>query len=356
MGEKSKKKKRSCLKRIGLTLLILIAVLVLGIAIYATITDMRSNAVEMPEDSILVDVGGRNIHMRAMGLDNDGPAVVLIWGFSGGLTSDSAWWAAAQGELSKTMRVYAFDYPGFAWSDPDPDGLSHSSAADDLHVALTALGEDEVILVAQATGSNTTIFYADRYPVDGIIWIDPDCLHPEVIDWYEMEMSALVDTLLRGFFALGGYRLWDDYIVARSEEWAFERLGERGEALMDWDYYNAVDAHRGTRREGLARFDFDTAYNADLHNAAALLPIDSSIPLTIIQTDMLRFQGIDNPERAEINAWRGPLMSGWFKEMADNSEKGQVVFIEDSDHIPMIDQPDEFIAVVEDFVARVRDD
>jgi polyhydroxybutyrate depolymerase len=354
MTENRQKRKPGWLKHFGQGLLILIAVLVIGIAIYATIADARSYAVEMPGDSILVDVGGRNIHLRAMGLENDGPAVVLIWGFTNGLTTDSGWWSVVQGKLAKSMRIYAFDYPGFAWSDRDPDGVSHSSAADDLHAALAVLGEDEVILVAQATGSNTTIFYADRYPVEGIIWIDPDCLHPEVIGFYEINMSDTMIALMKGLFMLGGSRLYDDTLVASKEAWALGRLDEQGESWMDWDYYNAVAMHRGTRREGLARWEFYSAYTRDLHAAEALLPLDSSIPLTIIRSDMLRIQGIDNPERAELNAWRGPLMIGWFEEMAANSENGRVVFIEDSDHIPMIDQPDEFIAVVEDFVAGVR--
>lgn len=346
-------KMRGWLKRIGLGLLGLIAVLLVSIAIYATIADARSYAVEQPEDSLLVDVGGRNIHLRAMGLENDGPAVVLLWGFTNGLTTDSGWWSVVQGELAESMRVYAFDYPGFTWSDRDPAGVTHSSAADDLHAALTALGEDEVILVGQATGSNTSIFYADLYPVDGIIWIDPDCLHPEVIGYYEINMSNTMLALMKGLFLLGGSRLYDDTLVTRQEQWALGRLNERGEAQMDWDYYNAVELHRGTRLEGRARWDFYSAYTNDLHAAAALLPMDSRIPLTIIRSDYLRIQVIDNPERAELNAWRGPIMIDWYEEMAANSDDGEVVFIADSNHIPMIDQPDTFIAIVEDFVASI---
>ena len=55
--------------------------------------------------------------MRGMGLKHDGLAVVLISGFAYGVTSDLGWWAGVQPELAQTMRVYAFDYEGYAWND-----------------------------------------------------------------------------------------------------------------------------------------------------------------------------------------------------------------------------------------------
>jgi hypothetical protein len=87
---------------------ILVLVLV-SVFIYARVADSRVPSVPL-SDSLLVDIGGRKIHLHAMGRAFGGPAVVLV-PCQG---CDSSVWQAVQPILSKTMRVYAYDPAGFA--------------------------------------------------------------------------------------------------------------------------------------------------------------------------------------------------------------------------------------------------
>jgi pimeloyl-ACP methyl ester carboxylesterase len=354
------KPKRGCrwwLTRIGGGALSAFVLLLVAVYIYASVKDAMAYAAEMPEGSLLVDVGGRNVHLRAMGLEHGGPAVVLLFGASYGVTVDSGWWAGVQPELAKTMRVYAFDRAGYAWSDPNPEGLSYTNTADDLHVALTALGEKEVILVGYATASNTTIVYHHCYPDDprlrGIVWLDADVLHPEVIDWYKggggpgpLVLHSLVDVGIGRLFYEWGF-------PTQREQWVMEeKLSERGRAMFDWDYYNRVAATRGTRRVLHAMVDSSLAYDEDLDYAASL-PLPTDIPLFVIQTDMLRFQSEGEPERAKVNAWRGPYMTEWYRAAAESTLGGRYIHIADSEHFAMLDQPDALINAIRSMVDLV---
>jgi pimeloyl-ACP methyl ester carboxylesterase len=347
------------MKRIGLGLLgLLVAGIVLNF-ILTKVKDARASRVEPPEGGLLVDIGGRNVYMRGLGLEHDGPAVVLIFGFANGVSLDSGWWAGVQPALAESMRIYTFDYAGQAWSDPNPEGTSHNSAADDLHAALAALGEEEVILVALATGSNTTIFYADRYPDDprlaGIVWLDPDVLTPEMVEWYSSDISPMVWALMQGLSPAGFSRLYYNLFNVPNNEWAMnERLSPRAAELFDWDAYDRIAARRGTSTAVQAKLKHFEAYNDDLRRAAST-PLPTDIPLYVVQTDMLRFQSEANAERARLNAWRGPIMEKWCREAAENSAGGRYIFIADSNHVPMLDQPDALIEVLEEIVEQVQD-
>ena len=344
--------------RVGLSLLGLLVLAAFAIVVLSKTRDAQASRVEPPEGALLVDIGGRNIYMRGLGLEHDGPAVVLIMGFTNGVSIDSGWWAGVQPALAESMRVYTFDYAGHAWSDTNPAGISHSNAADDLHAALAQLDEEEVILVGQATGSNTTIFYADRYPDDprvaGIIWIDPDVLTPELVEWYSINLSPTMWNLLHGLNSIGFSYLYHELLVVPQNEWAIDdRLSPRAEELFDWDAYNRIAARRGTSTAILSALDHFKAYNDDLRRAAST-PLPTDIPLYVIQTGMLRIQSESNPERAELNAWRGPVMEEWYRQAAENSAGGRYIFIPESNHVPMLDQPDALIEAIEEMVEQVR--
>lgn len=68
-----------------------------------------------PADATFVDVDGVHVRFRALG---DGPAVVLIHGFSASLDS----WTGVAEVIAKHHRVIAIDLKGFGWtSRPDGD-------------------------------------------------------------------------------------------------------------------------------------------------------------------------------------------------------------------------------------------
>jgi hypothetical protein len=76
-------------------------------------------AADLPEHSQLVDIGNKRLHVRAMGLEETGPAIVLLSGPNYNFHSDSAWFSALQRTLARHHRVYAIDRAGDAWRDFD---------------------------------------------------------------------------------------------------------------------------------------------------------------------------------------------------------------------------------------------
>jgi len=104
---------RRLLRRIGMALLGLIAVLlalaVLG-AIYQSIaTQLAERAYPPPGE--MVDVGGYSLHINCVGQGS--PTVILDAG--SGLFS--AQWVRVQQEVSGTTRVCAYDRAGMGWSE-----------------------------------------------------------------------------------------------------------------------------------------------------------------------------------------------------------------------------------------------
>ena len=112
-------------------------------------------------------VDGHRLHLDCRG--QGGPTVVL----ENGLGEVSASWSRVVSQLGST-RVCAYDRAGQGWSDDagDQDGIA---AAQDLHAALTAAGEQgPYVLVGHSIGGPYALVYASEYPDDvaGMVLLD----------------------------------------------------------------------------------------------------------------------------------------------------------------------------------------
>jgi len=332
------------LRRYLLRLLFGIGILVLLLVGYTRVRD----AIILDAPPVLADIvnlGDRWLHLRGTGLDHDGTAVVLIGGFSR-LFPDSGMWGAVQPVISESMRVYAFDYAGYAWGDAHPDSVSHIAAADDLRAALFARGETgDVILVSFASGSLTTLAYYNRYPnVSGIVWLDADVLEPTVMDYYR----DTTDTVAASTYTLtdmGLVGLYYQISLLPDNRSYIERVLPSN-TDFDWAYYDRVDATRSTTKVLNSYFDHLNNYADDLAYAADL-PLPDDIPLVVLQSDMLRLQSERDPERySVINTNRAPIMQAWYENAANNSADGSYQFIADSEHHLMVSNPQAVIDAI----------
>ena len=122
-----------------------------------------------------VEVYGLNIHYAEAG---SGPVVVLLHGLWGGLNE----WLPIVEPLSADHRVIALDFPGFHGSDK-PDTQYHNTLLSQfLDGFLDALDLSEVTLMGHAMGANTATFTAVHHPdrigtlilVDGAGYRNPD--------------------------------------------------------------------------------------------------------------------------------------------------------------------------------------
>jgi pimeloyl-ACP methyl ester carboxylesterase len=127
----------------------------------------------------LIDVGGYNLHLWCQG--GGSPAVIL----DSGLAGNSLLWACVLPLISWQTQACAFDRPGYAWSDPAPDGVPRTSLqiVQELRLALSGAGvPPPYILVGHSFGAINMLVFAYNFPAEvaGLILVDPS--HPEMME------------------------------------------------------------------------------------------------------------------------------------------------------------------------------
>jgi pimeloyl-ACP methyl ester carboxylesterase len=153
------------------------------------------------------------MHIYCVG---EGSPTVILEALSGGFSS---YWAWAQPEVAKQVRVCAYDRAGFGWSESDTEPESPQRTVRNLHTLLTNAGiEGPFVMVGHSKGGIYVREYAALYPqeVAGLVLLDSS--HPDQFeqhpDWLQGDTSLLtwmplIKALLRlgighAYFAFGG--------------------------------------------------------------------------------------------------------------------------------------------------------
>jgi hypothetical protein len=102
----------------------------------------------LPPGSQLIEVDGDLLHVRIMGGRHEGPTVVMLSGPTDSWHSDSAWFAALQPLLARTMRTYVVDRAGQGFSEGDGRG-GYAAFGEQLGSLLPELASERVIVVAR---------------------------------------------------------------------------------------------------------------------------------------------------------------------------------------------------------------
>ncbi|MBA3603174.1 MAG: alpha/beta hydrolase [Parachlamydiaceae bacterium] len=163
-------------KRIGLSLICLMAVLLLSGAAYQFISTKIDESA-YPHPGKLVDVGGYRLHINCSG---EGRATTV---FDAGMGGSSLEWALVQPEVSKFARACSYDRAGNGWSDESPLERTSENIVDELHTLLkNAKVPGPYILVGHSFGGSNVLLYANRYPdeVAGIVLVDS--AHEDYLD------------------------------------------------------------------------------------------------------------------------------------------------------------------------------
>lgn len=157
----------------GWLLLVFVAVLTLAIVAERLAAARAERCI--PPPGRLIEVGGRRVHVRVMGEQRAGPAVVL----ESGLAASSLSWHYVQPAVAEFARVTAYDRPGFGWSQPrrrDEPPISSAQLATEVRALLGAAGvPGPYIVVAHSFGAYIARCFAEKYPgeVAGIVMVDP---------------------------------------------------------------------------------------------------------------------------------------------------------------------------------------
>lgn len=125
-----------------------------------------------PAPGVLVDIGGRKLHIRCVGPSDGRPTVLLEAG--GGSYSSS--WSLVQDLLSSRVRTCAYDRAGSGWSEPGPAPRTMRQEVFELHALLEAAKvPGPFVLVGQSIGGVLVRLYAEQYGSDvvGVVLVDP---------------------------------------------------------------------------------------------------------------------------------------------------------------------------------------
>jgi len=304
----------------------------------------------LPTGVSQVKVAGAEFQLRALGLEHQGPAIVLLSGPNEHWHSDSGWFALLQPLLAKKYRTYSIDRLGQGVSS-DVDALSYQRFAEDLASVLPQINEPEIVLLSFASGSMSGLLFAyhnNSQKIRGLLLIDPDIPLPASIalykaypaDWYKANLTELLPALKTG--------VWTERTAKKlkqERQLVEQLLPEDYASQMDWAYYDFMAQQRLRIERQQSRAIEIAAYAEDL-DAYMALPFFTKTPVSVVNTDFEQQQIKQNPEqKAELTAWQ---LEGdhWSQQQASDSG-GQYIELKDSNHLVLFQQPQRIIQALD---------
>jgi len=258
-----------------------------------------------------------------------GPLLLLIHGMAGSYEN----WGAVIEPLARRHKVVAPDLPGHGGSAPGAGDYSLAALAAELRDLLLALGHDRATLVGHSLGGGIAMQLAYQFPelVERLVLVSSGGLGPEV------------SPLLRAAALPGA-----DLLIA-----ATAKPGARAGSVLA----------RGLRAVGLrptadiAEVARGYASLADAERRAAFLATLRSV----INTSGQLVHGLDRLYLAAgvpvLIVWgsRDPIIPVRHGERAHKAIAGSRLEIFDGvGHLPQLEAPGRFVAVLEQFFAETR--
>jgi 2-hydroxy-6-oxonona-2,4-dienedioate hydrolase len=156
-----------------------------------------------------------------------GPVLLLI----PGLTSRVEEFDAMTGELSKSFRVLAFDFPGSGYSDKPVRDYSVKYYEDSALAFLDKLGVQKCYLAGGSLGGNMVLRLALRAPER----------FPKIVSWAPASSWAPHRALEVGGHVVSGYAMFWPMVKVQSRYWYSDDFAGREKLLSDtFAYYREV--------------------------------------------------------------------------------------------------------------------
>lgn len=259
----------------------------------------------------VLELDGPDLNVREYGPPAE-DAVVLLHGYSASVE----WWDRVAPELARDQRVIAIDLVGHGGSEAPADGAAYRSDAQAKAVrnALVALGVRHAVLIGHSMGGAVSAELARRYP--------------DLVERVVVSDTPGADDLV-----------------------AMPPLGK----MVCWPVIGpALDLFRGV--DAISEGSLQTGFAADY-------PVPEYAHRSL---ERLTYTGLcdstegPHPTVETLAALNKPVLVVWGDQdvltpTAPNVERYTAaglppVVIEGSGHTPMVEQPDQFLAAVTDFV------
>jgi pimeloyl-ACP methyl ester carboxylesterase len=269
---------------------------------------------------------GRSVSYLESG---SGPLLVLIHGMAG--TAEN--WRAVVEPLGLRQKVIAPDFPGHGFSEPGGGDYSLGSLASGLRDLLVTLGHERATLIGHSLGGGVAMQFAYQFPelVERLVLVSSGGLGPDVSPVLRAAALPGADLFIgatagvgsqvgslvgRGLGLIGMRPSADVAEVARG--YASLADGERRKAFL-----STLRAVVGTEGQRVAALD-------RLYLAAAM-------PLLIVWGERDAIIPVSHGETAH-------------EQLAGS----RLEIFEDVGHLPQIEAPGRFVAVVERFLAETE--
>jgi protein-S-isoprenylcysteine O-methyltransferase Ste14/pimeloyl-ACP methyl ester carboxylesterase len=311
---------------------VVIALPIAGLA-YEAVADARA-ARDFPPPGMLVDVGGRRLHLLCIG--EGSPTVIFeSSGFGSAISS-----SLARERLAARTTVCSYDRRGRGWSDPAPGTTTVADLAGDLGVLQDrARLQWPFVLVASSIGGLTAEMFTRLYPerVAGLIMVDAatSALFPRAASRAGLMSAAAcgAGTLAQ----VGLMRLLDPFAIGADSDEA-----RRGAALT---YSAKAWAETCAMARGLtaSRQQFEQA--PPLPPDLPLVALSASSATELLPPGVSRFVDTD---------WLMAELQQAHREMAGRSTRGTWKIVPDSTHLIASSQPDAVADAVVEVLDQIR--
>jgi pimeloyl-ACP methyl ester carboxylesterase len=271
------------------------------------------------------------LHGRESGylVGGEGPVLLLIHGMAG--TCEN--WRSVIEPLARHHTVIAPDLPGHGLSAGGPGDYSLGNLASGLRDLLLVLGHERATLVGHSLGGGVAMQFSYQFPemVERLVLVSSGGLGLEV------------SPVLRAAALPGA-----DLFIAATAATGQKIGGLIGRGLSKVGMKPAADVAEVARAYGsLAEPDHRKAFLATLHS--------------VVGTEGQRVSAADRFYLAEavpmLIVWgaRDPIIPAGHGEEAHRALPGSRLEIFDEvGHLPQVEQPGRFIAVLEDFLAETE--
>ncbi|WP_435275715.1 alpha/beta hydrolase [Psychrobium sp. nBUS_13] len=298
--------------------------------------------------------GVKDIHVRSMGLEHSGPAVILLSGFNKNYHADSAWFSLLQPLIAKNHRVHVIERLGNGFSTFS-DTPSYTAFAPLLDKTLTMLDEQAIVMVSFASSNILAQAWKDlpdsktSSTLKGMLWIDPDIFLPHSIAHYQdwpVSLYRQIEDRLIPHLEAGGWteRSRGKLVLERAEH--EQLISDEYINDMDWTYYDLISQQRLNIDKQITRAKEVINYHDDLV-IMKTAEISSDTPISIIDTDF-ETADIENAETSEeaakLTKWQQEGTQ-WSKLISERSN-GQYIFLDNSAHMVVFEHPKPIIDAI----------
>src|SRR5262245_56207485 len=309
---------------------------------------------------ILVDIGGRRLHINCTGKRE--PTVVMEAG-AGDFSFD---WGLVQPQVARFARVCAYDRAGYAWSDSGPTPRTMRKIAYELHTGLLKAGiKGPYILVGHSLGGAIVRTYVSQYPKEVAGMVLVDSVHEEglmgitdlttgqdkFVRWREQsrgrQIPPIQTTAPNPSSSSAPQHARASSSAQSTVEAPFDKLPERSQQMRLWarsqPHYNPA---RSSELFDLFPEEMDSLYSERAKSKNSL----GAMPLIVLTSTISQYGTADEQTRTRLSEDRKRLQA----DLLTLSTNSKQIVAEKSGHHIQLDEPGLVVDAIEQVVKASR--